>query len=922
MKRKKVQQKKNKKSNGITAFTNTLIERVSHVKFGKVPAVSALFRQFRTLSLRIVVLTLAVGMNGLALFDVQHTNAFYLDIETSTGNTFESALLDFELAGTPWIPTADAVDLDPGETASRTVTIVDTDSIAFKYIVESIQTEGDTAFCEALDLQAFLEGVLKYNGPLLGFLSATSTFGSTTDDWRFEVTLPVSETGFNEGETCAFDFVYSGWQERYDGLFEGYHDVETTENTLVAQNNQCVVIDFETDPRGANIYKGQPIDDEYSLWGVTISAENNSHDGKPDLAIAFDSANPTGGDYDLGTPNNDFGGGPGIGSGGEAGKPGENSEALDNVLIIAENDRDRKPTYRGDGYIDRPDDEGRGGTITFTFDEPTYVEGLTLVDIDGNEKSANVKLYGESGLLLSQNASAYGNNSVENILLDTDGVTSLEVFLKRSGAIDNLCVTPITKVEYPYVVLNEVLAQPDKNDLAPKNREFIEIYNNGSSSIDIAGWQISELTGTDNERFYPIVATNATSGEMQVVSSTTILSPQGHLGLQFGANQGKLNDGGDTVRLYDNNGVLRDTYKYKGSKEGKADARNPDGTGIWVDPEPTPGEPNEVTEDDLEEAGYDEAAIMEILDLEEEASDDTEAPLITLTGSSTVRVALGEVYTDLGATATDNIDQTLNVEIYDEDVYTDEVGTYEVLFVVFDEAGNMGSAIREVVVYDPLLEPEEAPATQESDELNSDDVVVREEEELIDPEEPVDGDDPEEDAEENKKVETGSGGGGGSSLQDEEDATEPEGTETVEESETEDVPEDEGEITGGETDDEAPEDNGDEDTEEETGEAPEESEGNGEDQKEKEVTEDEDKENVEEEDKQLDEAEDGNNEGKEEEGDVADDASDDVLEPASGEEEEDKPEVVEEEAEEKEEIKEEEPKEPEAGDTPANKDDA
>lgn len=50
----------------------------------------------------------------------------------------------------------------------------------------------------------------------------------------------------------------------------------------------------------------------------------------------FDSAHPTGGDFDLGTPNQDFGG-PGIGVGGEAGSPFQNDLAKGNILVVGEN---------------------------------------------------------------------------------------------------------------------------------------------------------------------------------------------------------------------------------------------------------------------------------------------------------------------------------------------------------------------------------------------------------------------------------------------------------------------------------------------------------------------------------------------------------------------------------------------------------
>lgn len=652
-------------------------------------------------SVRVLVLLLALGMNGIALVGAPHTNAFYTDTETSSGNLFFAALLDFELSGTPWVLPDDAVDLDPGDTVSREVTVVDTSSIDFKYVARSVQTGGDTAFCEALMLEAFLEGVSVYSGPLLDFLSATSTFSVTADDWRFDVTLPLSETGFGEGESCSFDFIYNGWQERFENLFEGYHDQEGTENGLIGYLDECVVIDFETDALGAPVSAGQVIDDEYGLWGITVSAINDKS-GHPDLAITFDSENPTGGDYDLGTPHTDFGG-PGIGNGGKSGAPGENSEPLGNVLIIAENDLDAN----NDGLIDTPDDEARGGLIDLVFAEPTYVEGFTLIDIDGNETNAKVELHGTGGLLGTHLAGALGNNSVEDRLVDTNNVTRMKVFFEHSGAIDNICVAPVIQDSNAFVVLNEVLADPDTQDSAPENREFIELYNNGLKPINVEGWMISELfEGT--EVFYPIVATNATSGEMQSYSGTTIIESKGSIVLQFSPTVSGLDNDGDTIRLYDTGTTLRDTYTYTTSLVGKSDARIPDGFGEWIDPEPTPGAPNVISKSPALESVATERIIESIFGYTDHilalSAEDTEAPTITLFGNNPARIPLGSTYADPGGLVSDNVSQNLGMKIYDEDVYTDEVGVYEVMYVAFDQAGNMGSAVREVEVYEPVVE--------------------------------------------------------------------------------------------------------------------------------------------------------------------------------------------------------------------------
>ncbi|WP_299115472.1 immunoglobulin-like domain-containing protein [uncultured Winogradskyella sp.] len=78
---------------------------------------------------------------------------------------------------------------------------------------------------------------------------------------------------------------------------------------------------------------------------------------------------------------------------------------------------------------------------------------------------------------------------------------------------------------------------------------------------------------------------------------------------------------------------------------------------------------------------------------------DTTAPVITLNGSSTVSLDLGQIYTELGATATDNVDGDLTSSIVTTGtVNTSIAGMYTVTYSVSDAAGNNASATRTVTV--------------------------------------------------------------------------------------------------------------------------------------------------------------------------------------------------------------------------------
>lgn len=78
---------------------------------------------------------------------------------------------------------------------------------------------------------------------------------------------------------------------------------------------------------------------------------------------------------------------------------------------------------------------------------------------------------------------------------------------------------------------------------------------------------------------------------------------------------------------------------------------------------------------------------------------DTTKPVITLLGSKTETISVGDKYKDAGATATDNIDGDLTDKIKATgEVDTTKAGTYTIKYTVTDKAGNKASKTRTVIV--------------------------------------------------------------------------------------------------------------------------------------------------------------------------------------------------------------------------------
>jgi len=111
---------------------------------------------------------------------------------------------------------------------------------------------------------------------------------------------------------------------------------------------------------------------------------------------------------------------------------------------------------------------------------------------------------------------------------------------------------------------------------------------------------------------------------------------------------------------------------------------------------------------------------------------DTTLPVITLIGSSTLTLTVGDTYTDAGATAYDDVDGDITEKIITTGtVNTGVAATYTITYTVSDAAANVATATRTVVVKVPepvvpptTTEPEnEIPSTNTTTNTTVDNVV-------------------------------------------------------------------------------------------------------------------------------------------------------------------------------------------------------
>jgi hypothetical protein len=205
------------------------------------------------------------------------------------------------------------------------------------------------------------------------------------------------------------------------------------------------VIDFDTDGNGNKISTTPYVKNEwYSKYGMRIRVEDANGGYAPSgKARIFNSSNPVG-DRGLGTPNEKCpGGGTGVGAGGEPGKVGENCIAQGNLLIIQESNKAVA------------DDNEDGGEISFTFDSPTRIGHIGIINL--SEDSNRVELVTSDGETKVLDFTSPGKNAAQLLHVDYV-VTKMTVDMESSGGISEIGIFTPTEA---------------KQALSPKARSYI-----------------------------------------------------------------------------------------------------------------------------------------------------------------------------------------------------------------------------------------------------------------------------------------------------------------------------------------------------------------------------------------------------------------------------------------------------------------
>lgn len=178
--------------------------------------------------------------------------------------------------------------------------------------------------------------------------------------------------------------------------FDNFEITETSAGAGIG--GEAVTLDFE------GLEAGAVVSDQFE--GVTISGQREHDDDTVNDAMIFDTDNPTGGDHDL-----EF-------------------DGVGNALIISE-----------DNDSSDPDDNAGGGTLSFNFDQPSEVVSINILDVE--EHGGTVDLFDAEGTLInSLGIPPGGDNSQQELIINAQNVSIMDVNLVGSGAVDDLTYIP------------------------------------------------------------------------------------------------------------------------------------------------------------------------------------------------------------------------------------------------------------------------------------------------------------------------------------------------------------------------------------------------------------------------------------------------------------------------------------------------
>lgn len=199
----------------------------------------------------------------------------------------------------------------------------------------------------------------------------------------------------------------------------------------------------------------------------------------------------------------------------------------------------------------------------------------------------------------------YKSDQVVSHIYSSAGTFTVTLSVKDSEGVettDSLIVKITTPIVYSdQIIINELFPNPSGSD----SQEWIEIFNQGNSAVDLSGWQIDDREEGSNAYTIPF---------------GTLIDPGQYLVFYHTETNIALNNEGDAVRLIHPDGNVASQINYNETAKDNLSYARYNNEWLWTDTL-TPGMPNIITmadkkskeeESDTKEGEDNESNVREI----------------------------------------------------------------------------------------------------------------------------------------------------------------------------------------------------------------------------------------------------------------------------------------------------------------------
>ena len=211
------------------------------------------------------------------------------------------------------------------------------------------------------------------------------------------------------------------------------------------------------------------------------------------------------------------------------------------------------------GSSNQPPIADAGNDIIAFIDQEITFDGSGSRDPDGSELAYEWNL---------------GEGNLKNDIIITHKYSYSGTYLVTLMVYDgrHYSKNTITVKIYPQkITINEFLPSPIGKDA---EEEWIELYNDSDSVVDISGWQLDDEDGGSKPFVFP---------------ENTLIAPKSYSVFSRQITKIALNNDDDKVRLLLSTKIVFQEVSYEKAPKGKSSAKTPAGF-VWSTP--TPGFPN------------------------------------------------------------------------------------------------------------------------------------------------------------------------------------------------------------------------------------------------------------------------------------------------------------------------------------------